>query len=55
MHNIVRQIQALESEIVEIKWTCKDGTIFYQRINIPPKVTRDSHMMNVEFKNGMGT
>lgn len=42
MSVFVRQVRAHEGEIVEIRWTCADGTMFYQRLTIPPKATRDA-------------
>ena len=42
MSNFVRQVRAHESEIVEIAWTLKDGSVFHQRVTLPPKTVRES-------------
>lgn len=36
----IRQVAAHESETVEIRWTCRDGSFFHQRVTIPPTATR---------------
>lgn len=42
MSNFIRQLRAYEGETVEIAWTCQDGSVFHQRVTIPPKATRDT-------------
>lgn len=43
MTPVVRQIQAHEHEIIEIKWTLADDPQpYYQRITIPPKPVREA-------------
>ncbi len=38
----VKPIRALAGEVVEIIWTCDDGSTFYQRVTIPPKSHREA-------------
>lgn len=38
----LRQLPAIEGETVEIRWSCHDGTLFFQRLTIPPKSSRDA-------------
>jgi len=41
-HKKIVQFKVHEDETVEIKWLLKDNTVFYQRIGIPPKATREA-------------
>jgi len=41
-HKVIIPQKAFETEIVEIIWTLKDGSLFYQRIKIPPKSVREA-------------
>ena len=34
---VIRAVRAFEGEIVEIKWTANDGTVYIRRYTIPPK------------------
>jgi len=38
---IIRHVEALEGEEVDIKWTLKEGGLYWQRVQIPPKATRE--------------
>ena len=42
MSNFIRTVRAHEGEIVEIAWTCKDGSVFHQRVTVPPSTTREA-------------
>lgn len=42
MTNFIRQVRAFEGETVEIAWTCRDDSKFYQRLTIPPTATREA-------------
>lgn len=42
MSSHVRQVRAFEGEIVEIRWSCKDGSTHYERYRIPPIAVRKS-------------
>lgn len=42
MTNFIRQVRAHEGETVEIKWLCRDGSAFYQRLTIAPPAVRDA-------------
>ncbi len=39
---IIRPVYAFETETVLIKWTLKDGTVFEQKVTVPPKATREA-------------
>jgi hypothetical protein len=43
---VIRPIAVFETEMVEIKWSLKDGSIFYHRITVPPKSVREAHRFN---------
>lgn len=38
----IRAVRVYEDETVELQWRCLDGTVFIQRITIPPKATREA-------------
>jgi hypothetical protein len=40
----VKPIRAIEGEVVEIVWTCADGTTFHQRVSVPPKSVREARV-----------
>lgn len=37
MSPFIRTLRAHEGETVEIAWACTDGTVFVQKLGIPPK------------------
>ena len=40
-NTVVRRLDAIEGETVEIRWWLRDGGEFHQRVTIPPKATRE--------------
>lgn len=44
---IVVPVHANEHSLVEVRWHCRDGSIYYQRVSIPPKATREAHGVTV--------
>jgi len=39
---VIRTVRVAEDDVVEIQWRLADGGVFVQRVEIPPRATRDA-------------
>lgn len=43
-NKVIRRLNVFESEIAELAWKLEDGSVFYQRMTIPPKLVREAQV-----------